>query len=184
MKNEINEKEIISRIISGDVNAFSLIINKYKDMVFNIIIKIIHDHTEAEDISQEVFIKVYNHLNNYHYKSKFATWIYSIAFNEAISYTRRSKTTFITLPDNYDAEDESINEDIEYSENLLCILKEELKKLNDDDNLILTLFYQMNNSVEEISTITGLSISNVKIKLFRIRKKLLNTLKGKQNERK
>ena len=175
----INENDIIERIIGGDTEAFSYIVDKYKDMVFNIVHKIIPDCQDAEDITQDVFIKVFQKLDSFKSKSKLTTWIYTIAYNEAITATRKKTHDFIAIPDNFDIKDDDTSEEVTYSDELLELLKKEMENLDPLDNLILTLYYNMENSIEEIAEITGLTQANVKVKLFRTRKKLLYKLKDK-----
>lgn len=177
--NSINENDIIVRIIGGDTEAFSYIIEKYKDMVFNIVQKITPDYQDAEDITQDVFIKVFQNLDSFKFKSKLTTWIYTIAYNEAITATRRKTNDFIAIPDNFDIKDDDTVEEVTYSDELLEILKKEMENLDPLDNLLLTLYYNMENSIEEIAEITGLTQANVKVKLFRTRKRLLHKLKDK-----
>ncbi len=177
--NSINENDIIERITGGDTEAFSYIVSNYKDMVFNIVCKIIPDCQDAEDITQDVFVKVFQNLDSFKFKSKLTTWIYTIAYNEAINATRRKANDFIAIPDNFDIKDNDTDEEVTYSDELLETLKKEMVNLDPLDNLLLTLYYNMENSVEEIAEITGLTPANVKVRLFRTRKKLLHKLKNK-----
>lgn len=177
----LEDNDCIAKTLSGDVNAFSFIVRKYKSMVYTIVFKVTKHSEDAEDLAQDVFIKAYKSLATYKFESKFSTWLYSIAYHEAISFSRKNKQFFTPLENiNENELNENIDDDdIVYSDDMIIRLKQELTSLNDDEALIISLYYNMNNSVEEISQIMNISVSNVKIKLFRTRKKLLSKLTKK-----
>jgi len=179
-----NDNECILQTLSGDVNAFSFIVRKYQSMVYTIVHKVIKTNEDSEDVAQDVFVKAYKSLGGYKFESKFSTWLYSIAYHEAISFSRKNKQFFTTIEN---INENELNEDIDdvdlnYSDAMIAKLKQELSLLGDDEALLLSLYYNMNNSVEEISQIMNISISNVKIKLFRTRKKLLTKLNNDDNK--
>ena len=166
----------IERIRQGDSAAFTQIVEKHKDLVFTIVVRILQNREDAEEIAQDVFVKAYKALDKFEGKSKFSTWLYRIAYNAAISKTRKKGLKTADLEDevihNY-SEDE-FGEDLTQlsGEEQQRMLNKALSGLSGDENLLITLYYKNENSVEEISDITGLTESNVKVKLHRIRKKL------------
>jgi RNA polymerase sigma-70 factor (ECF subfamily) len=115
-------------------------------------------------------------LEQFQEKSTFSTWLYRIAYNTALSEIRKQKLNIISYDTGYQSfsEEEEIGEEIENfeKEEKLHFLEEALKRLSPDESLLITLFYLNEQSIEEISIITNLSLSNVKVKLYRIRKKL------------
>ena len=166
----------IDKILKGDSSAYASLVEKHKNLVFSIVIKILNNREDAEEIAQDVFLKVYHALKTFEKKSKFSTWLYRIAYNTAISKTRKKKFEFVSIEESFVA---NYSTD-EIQENLIeaeagerqAILEKVMNKLNPDDHLLITLFYKSENSVEDISYITGLSASNVKVRLHRIRKKM------------
>lgn len=166
----------IGRILAGDVSAYSSLVTKYKNLVFTIVHRILNNREDAEEVAQDVFVKVYQSLNKFEQKSKFSTWLYRIAYNAAISKTRTKKVVFLPLEEsvvtNYSTDEvmQGIHA-IDDSEKTR-MLERALQSLPADDHLLITLFYKGENSVEDISYVTGLSMSNVKVRLHRIRKKL------------
>jgi RNA polymerase sigma factor (sigma-70 family) len=178
----------IDRVLAGDVSAYAPLVSKHKDLVFSIALKILSNREDAEEIAQDAFLKAYQAIRTFERKSKFSTWLYRITYNAAISRTRKKKMEFVgldaSLIDNYstDPVTPAVQEmgDTDQQE----LVEKALAKLPDDDNLLVTLFYKGDNSIEDISSITGLSVSNVKVKLFRIRKKLfeeMNEMMVKRN---
>lgn len=172
----------IGQVLEGDSAAYAMLVEKHKDMVFTIVAKIVRNHHEAEDLAQEVFIKAYQALRSFEGKSRFSTWLYRIAYNSAISKVRRPKTVFTAIDedliDNFTTDTVARNIDGLSTEEQIVALNNALEKLPDEDNLLLNLFYKKDCSVEEISDITGMSQSNVKVRLYRIRKRMYDELKN------
>ena len=149
---------------------------KHKNLVFSIALKILNNREDAEEVAQDCFLKVFHALKTFEKKSKFSTWLYRIVYNAAISKTRKKKLDLVPMDnyviDNY-TEDEVISGIDEISpEQQKTMIEKAMARLTDDDNLLIALFYKAENSIEDISHITGLSMSNVKVRLHRIRKKL------------
>lgn len=170
----------IDKVLGGDVSAYALLVSKHKNLVFSIAYKILNNREDAEEISQDTFLKAYQSLKTFERKSKFSTWIYRIAYNAAISKTRKKKPEMVGMEDhiinNYSTDEISSNvHQLDENEQIRLVAKA-MKKLPEDDNVLITLFYHAENSIEDISTITGLSVSNVKVRLHRIRKKLYDEI--------
>lgn len=163
----------IRRIKDGHTDAFVHIVRRYERMVFTIVSKIVSQRADAEDIAQEVFIKAYQSIDKFREESGFATWLYRITYNTTISELRKRKYEFTAIEDNFDnIPDNDISNKIDEIsiEERLNYLDLVLKRLPPDDALLITMFYLNNSSIQEISTITGLSTANVKVKLHRTRK--------------
>ena len=172
-----DEKHIIKKIKRGDVGAYSLLIEKYRRMVYTLALQLLKNEADAEEVAQDAFFKAYKSLNSFEGRSAFSTWIYRITYHEAISKLRKNKnheTSYDTIPLQY-AEDENLSNTLE-ARDRSKFLKEALNKIKEDEATVLTLFYYEEKKVEEIAEITGLTISNVKVQLFRGRKSLLREL--------
>jgi RNA polymerase sigma-70 factor (ECF subfamily) len=156
------------------------LVAKHKNLVFSIALKILNSREDAEETAQDCFIKVFHALRSFEKKSKFSTWLYRIVYNAAISKTRKKKLEMVPM-DNYVIHNFTDDPDEESMYTLDSGLQKELiekamQKLTQDESLLIDLFYRGENSIEEISQITGLSMSNVKVRLHRIRKKLHDDL--------
>lgn len=179
MKNP-DDHTCIQKIQKGDNSAFSVLVDRYRDMVYTIIHRIVRNHEEAEEIAQDVFLKAFHSLDSFKGKSKFSTWLYRIAYNAAITRTRKKKIEMGALDEqlmeNY-TQDE-INEDIYTldTQEQKKFIDHVLANLPEKEYLIITFYYKEECSISEIAEITGLSESNVKVKLHRIRKKLYDDL--------
>lgn len=170
----------IQKIQKGDNSAFAILVDRYKDMVYTIVKKIVRSHEETEEISQDVFLKAFHSLDSFKGKSKFSTWLYRIAYNAAITQTRKKKIEMGALDEqvmeNYTHDD--VNEDIYTldTQQQKQLIDHVLAQLPEKEYLIITFYYKEECSIGEIAEITGLSESNVKVKLHRIRKKLYDEL--------
>ena len=165
--------ECIHQVRSGNIGAFATIVNRYKGLVFNIVSKITSNRQHAEDITQEVFIKVFQSLDRFKEKAKFSTWLYSITYNTAISAARKAKNKVLLFKDGQPdfGLDASVEDPDEASkeEQLQC-LEKVLTQLTAEDALLISLYYTEDLPVADIAEVTSLSQSNVKTRLHRIRK--------------
>jgi RNA polymerase sigma-70 factor, ECF subfamily len=181
MKNErLTDSWYIDRVKNGDREAFASLIEKHKSMVYTVAYRIVKNHEDAEELAQDAFLKVFQSIEQFEQRSKFSTWIYKIVYNSAISFIRKKRIISTTLEpviiENF-AEDEIFENLGQLDEEEQKILVESLmKKLNHEESTLVSLYYMDDCSVQEIAEITGLSVSNVKVKLHRIRKQMLSEL--------
>jgi len=170
------DEMIIDRVLHGEHNAYALLVDKYKDRVFSLVLGIVKERTVAEDLAQEVFVKAFTSLKKFRRKSGFATWLYRIAYNTSVSETRKRKIKLkpfdeqIEIAGGLEANEQQETADVQNMRQKL--LKRALSELPAEDKLILMLYYFEEKTVEEISSTSGLTASNVKVRLFRIRNKL------------
>ena len=166
---------IIKEVLGGKSEQFEHILDRYSGQVFNLIAHIVPCKEDAEELTQDVFIKVFRLLSTFKEESSFSTWIYSIATNTAISATRKRKHDTLHLDDaaysNIPEEiiDEALDND---SEEQLQRLSDAIEMLRADERALITLYYINEKPIAEVASVLGLTASNVKIKLHRIRKKL------------
>ncbi|HOT45682.1 MAG TPA: sigma-70 family RNA polymerase sigma factor [Spirochaetota bacterium] len=177
--------QIIDRVLSGDVDAFSGIIEKYKDKTFNYVYSQVKDYDEALDITQEIFIMTIEALRSFRRESKFSTWFYSIMVNYCKNYRKKnSRYNVVSInssrgDEEYDLQipDDRENPEKEVILNdSLRIVREEIGLLPDDYREILVLRDIEGMSYNEISEILGISLSNVKVRIHRGREFLKNRL--------
>jgi len=177
---DINTDQLyIDKVLLGDTNAFSYLIDKYKNMAFTIAIKIVKSTEDAEEVAQDSFLKAYQKLDTFKGESKFSTWLYSIIYRNAISKIRKKKITVSDIDEfvieNYETHTDFQSDMIKNEEQSIYV-KKIINSLPETDALLITLFYLNENTVDEIEEITGLTKTNIKVKLFRARKKLYKEL--------
>ncbi len=171
----------INLIIEGNSNAFSVLVDRYKDLVFSLALKMVKNREEAEEVAQDTFIKVFKSLSKFKGDSKFSTWIYKVAYNTCLDRLKKNKREQQVV-----SIDEFNSNQIKSLDNALDLMEDEernqtiqhcINLLPSDDAFLLTLFYFEEQSLEEIAKVIGLTANNVKVKLFRSRKKLATILK-------
>ncbi|MFP4041905.1 MAG: RNA polymerase sigma factor [Bacteroidales bacterium] len=186
---DFGDEYYIERILNGDQSSYALLVERYKNMVFTIAIRILKNHELAEEVSQDAFLKAYKSLKQFNKKSKFSTWLYRIVYNQCISELRKQKQNTMSIDDESSSKsvlniEDTLNktEGLE-NEDRKYYIEKALSYLPEDDRMIITLFYQNEMTTEEIANIVNLSVSNVKVKLYRSRNKLYETLNSLlQNE--
>ncbi len=176
----LEDSHYIELVLNGDVSAYAVLVSKHKNLVFSIALKILNNREDAEEVAQDCFLKVFQALKTFEKKSKFSTWLYRIVYNAAISRTRKKRLDLVPMDDyvihNYSEDEISGGMDELDPEEKKEMIEQAMKRLTEDESLLITLFYKGENSIEEISQITGLTMSNVKVRLHRIRKKLQGEL--------
>ena len=187
----VNDKEDILRyidqVLQGNINAFTYIIDRHKDKAFNLAFRICCNREDAEEIAQDSFLKAYRALGSFKRKSSFSTWLYRIVYNTSVSFVRVKKKEVLSLEDfpadTRDFMGTGISEEeaeIEYRRSLINFA---FQKISEEDRSLITLHYYEDMSTEEISEVTGISKSNVKVKLFRARQKMLQIFENAEKKR-
>jgi RNA polymerase sigma-70 factor (ECF subfamily) len=143
--------------------------------------RVLNVREEAEEVAQDVFLKVYRMLGSYRQESKFSSWLYAITYRSAIDNARRKKlplqsiqtgSAALETPDVMSKNPAEITQDNDLRFQIQALIN----KLKPSDASIITLYYLHEQSVQEIAEITGLSVTNVKTKLFRLREQLRQEL--------
>lgn len=159
---EYDEAHIIQDVLEGKTSRYEYFLDKYGQQVFTLIVRIVASQEDAEELTQDTFLKAFRHLSSFKAESNFSTWIYRIAYNTAISAVRKKKYDLFDM-------DDTLNDE---SEEQIAKLNKAMKKLDADERAVITLFYMEDKPVSEIALILGMTESNTKVKLHRIRKKL------------
>lgn len=172
----------IAQTLDGEVNAFSFLVEKYQHMVFTLVLRIVKNREEAEEISQDVFVKAFNKLEKFQGKSKFSTWLYKIAYYASLDVLKRNKRVIHT--EDMSVFSQTNQEDTDdalqsmHKKERTEVVNKAISKLAPVEQTILTLYYFDEMSLIEVSKVVQLSVDNVKVKLYRSRKKMLNFLDG------
>ncbi|MBL0342544.1 MAG: sigma-70 family RNA polymerase sigma factor [Bacteroidetes bacterium] len=164
----------------ADNAAFASLVNKHKTMAYNIALRITRSREDAEEVAQDAFVKVFQSLAQFKGDSKFTTWLFKVVYNLALTKIRKKSLISGSIDEDHFTETASE----EAFEVVARIKDKEQKKylneaiamLDESDQLLISLYYMNDLSVDEIAEITDLSASNIKVKLFRSRKKLHDEL--------
>jgi RNA polymerase sigma-70 factor (ECF subfamily) len=170
------DQVFIRRILDGDSQAYSELVDKHKRYAFGIALKILQNRAEAEEAAQDAFIKAYHNLDKFHGDAKFSTWLYRIVFNTAITYKRKHRQTFVDIHHTAIEQSQEAEGILEHSDKMKY-LEKAMHLLNDADRTALTLFYLKEFSLEEIAVITGQQANTLKVRIHRARQRLAEELK-------
>lgn len=179
-----NEQHIIAQVLGGKTEAFSYFMDTYGQQVYTLIVRMVGSEEDAEELTQDTFMKAFNHLSSFCGNSSFSTWVYRIAYNTALSALRKHPSREVLTFDEgvwNRLSDTEIDESLDCEEeHRLESLQRALRRLSPDEQAIVTLFYEEEKSIAELAEILKQTESNVKVKLHRIRKKLYLLIKEEE----
>lgn len=186
---EEREAALIRRILRGESDLYAQLVDRYAGMIHTLVARVIDRQEEAEEVTQDVFLKAFRQLDGFGGRSSFQTWIYRIACNTALSHARRTRRRntlsgvderrLALLPD----EEAERLEEWAAHERQLDALTRAVTRLEAEERALVTLFYYEDRPVSECAAITGLTEGNVKVRLHRIRKKLYLMVKDETDGR-
>lgn len=174
------DRILIAACLRGDLQAFDRLVRKYQDFAFNLAFRMLKQREDAEEVAQDAFIKVYRSLSSYRREAKFSTWLYTIVFRESVTRLRK-KSTVTVDPDQLagDEQHRSYHDDgidLLNKEERSRLIRTALLDLKAVEAAVLSLYYLEEQSLREISEITGLHESNIKVHLHRGRKNLYSSI--------
>jgi RNA polymerase sigma-70 factor, ECF subfamily len=174
--NNQDELNYIERIRAGETNLFSYFVTRYSNSIYSLIVRIVLTKEDAEELTQDTFLKAFKKLSGFKGDCTFSTWLFRIAYNTAISATRKRKMVFPLVDENMleSVPDDAIDTFFDQDEDEMRLqkLEEAIAKLNAEEKILVTLFYTEEKSVAELALVLDLTNENVKVRLYRVRKKL------------
>ena len=180
-----DDARIIQRVLGGETEAFAELLERYGAQVYGLVARLVGIEAEAEELTQDAFVRAYTHLSDFRGEADFATWLYRIAYNAALMHLRRRRV--VTLP-----MDERLLDSVtdamadsalsETSDERIALLEEALKLLSPEDRTAVTLFYFEERTTREIAFVLGTTASNVTTRLHRVRKRLYLLIKRLEHE--
>ncbi len=178
--NTSTDIEIIKKVLAGNTQIYSLLVNRYKNKVFSLAYSIVANREDAEEIAQDAFVKVFASLQSFKEKSSFSTWLYRIVVNTSLNKKKLKRIVAVDEVDGIKQDEyfgfDSLTEHLK-TDDQKKFIRIALNALNEQEKLCLALFYLNELSVKEIYEITGISESNIKVLLLRGRKHLYEQLK-------
>lgn len=179
--------EIISRVLKGEQNAYAELVNRYQSYVFTLTMRFTKNREDAEELSQDIFVKAYRSLADFRGASKFSTWLYTIVNTTCITFLRKKRLQVQSL-DNEKVFESVENHDSGFNANQVeqkskaNMVNQAIGMLSTDDSEILTLFYKAEQSLDEIAQVLGLETNTVKVRLHRARQRLKDRMESSFNE--
>lgn len=178
----LQDEDIIRLVLSDHMEAYSILVDRYKNMIYDLCFKYTYDYNETQDLSQEIFLKVYKKLDSFRNSSSFSTWLYRIGVNTCIDWTRKNKKNKGVV---YIDEDEYIEclpsqtpapEEIIVNGERKEIVRGAVSSLPEKYRTVVILYNFKNFSCSEISDILGIPVKTVETRLYRAKKLLKDKL--------
>ncbi len=187
-----NEKRLLELAKAGDISAFEQLVEGYQRRIFNVAFRMLGSYEDANDLTQEVLIRIYKSLKSFKEQSSFLTWVYRITTNVCLDELRkRKKQRVISLDEDIKVEDGEMKRQIESEElspeevaennELSKLVKEAIEELSDEHRLVIVLRDMQGFSYEEIANYLKCPEGTVKSRINRARMALKNIL-GKKKE--
>lgn len=177
-KSDYSEKAAIEKARLGNKDGYRYLLETYKIYAFSIAMSIVKNAENAEEVTQDAFVKAFKHIAKFNSYGKFSTWLYRIVYNTALTSLRGKRTIDVhslSEPENYelDIPDNYANgfDDLLRSDKIR-LLNKAIVNLSESENLAVTLYYTNECSIIEIEQITGWNISTIKTRLYRARNNL------------
>lgn len=178
----IDERSLIKKIGQGNSEALSVLMETYADFVFGVCMSVVKQHHLAEEAAQDCFIKVFRYAGGFKGDSSVKTWLYKIAYRTSLDYYKKNQKGRTELLETNTASVANNAESTLYNNDRDRQIAEMLEVLDERSKEVVTLFYLNEKKIDEIAEMLSLEKSNVKIILFRSRKKLQAAFKGAKIE--
>jgi len=175
------DQALITAVLEGNSSAYAELVNRHKRFVFTMAMKFAKNREDAEEIAQDCFVKAYRSLGSFKNTSKFSTWLYTITYTTAMSFLRKKRIATYSM----DEEDNhlqlenhisSFQANVVEKKSKYAYLNLAISQLLPDDAAIITLFYQSEQSLDEIGQVLKMESNTVKVKLHRARLRLKEKL--------
>jgi RNA polymerase sigma factor (sigma-70 family) len=172
-----SDTELINKVLGGDKAAYADLMKRHQRFVFTLALRFAKNREDAEEIAQDCFIKAYRSLNTFRNTAKFSTWLYRIVYTTAMTFLRKKRLDIQSIDtelgllnvENHVSDLKS--DDVEHKSKMVYVNRA-INQLSPDDAAVITLFYQGEQSLDEIGQALGMESNTVKVKLHRARHRL------------
>lgn len=181
MSSASTDTEVIAKVLAGDQQAYAELVGRYQHYVFTLALKYCQSREDAEEVAQDIFVKVYRSLADFKGTSKFSTWLYTITYNTSVTFLRKKRMATSSIDDEktfmqLENQESSFSANQVEQKTRVNRVNEAIGQLSAEDSQIITLFYKAEQSLEEIGKIMGMEPNTVKVRLHRARHKLKEKL--------
>jgi RNA polymerase sigma factor (sigma-70 family) len=181
MANSLTDRQIIEQVLQGKQSLFAQLVTRYQDLAFTVAFRFTNNREDAEELAQTAFVKAYQNLAHYRGDAKFSTWLYTIVSSVSLTFLRKKKLETHSLDNDKvfyvaDNMDGGLRTNLVETKSKVLAVQQAISRLAPDDAQVLTLFYQGEQSLEEIGQIMQIEPNTAKVKLHRARQRLKTLL--------
>lgn len=183
----LTESEIVALVRNGRYKGHEAMLSRYADRVFAMIVKLVPNVLDAQELTQDVFLRAFDRINSYDpQRSSLSTWLCRIAYRRALDFLKRNHPQVLSIEDNQvwqtDISDEQLEAELSTNrEERIELLERLIDELPSDERTLLTLYYYDGYPLTEIAYIMGIDAKVLANRLYRTRKKLYIKLKDERN---
>ena len=175
------ERLRIGRILDGKREGYAWFVNRYSQQVIDFTSRMLPDAEDAKEVAQDAFVRAFRSLKTFNFQSSFCTWVCRIAYRESLNRLKRQQHHYVDIDDIPAIEDDE--EELSISrEERITLMEEAIDDLPPDERMLLYLYYYEDQSLRDIAYVMDAEPNALATRLYRIRKKLLRTIKQKENE--
>lgn len=179
MQQKETDLALITKVLAGNNSVYTDLVKRHQRFVFTLALRFTKNREDAEEIAQDCFIKAYRALGTFKQNAKFSTWLYTITYTTAMSFLRKKRLNTSSIDDDENVlqiASSDFDENIVEKKSAHAYLAQAITMLLPDDAAIITLFYNGEQSLEEIGTALNMEKNTIKVKLHRARIRLKEKL--------
>ena len=173
------ERQRIERILDGKREEYAWFVNTYSQQVLDFTSRIVSDTEDAKEVAQDAFVKAFRSLATFGFQSSFYTWLCRIAYHESLNRLKHQQIHYVDISNIPIVEEEELSTG---REERIALMEEAVDDLHPNERLLLHLYYYEDRPLREITYIMDVEANTLAARLHRIRKKLLQMIKQKENE--
>lgn len=174
-----SERQRIGRILDGKSEEYAWFVNTYSQQVLDFTSRIVSDSEDAKEVAQDAFVKAFRSLSSFGFQSSFYTWLCRIAYHESLNRLSHQQIHYVDISDIPITDEEELSTG---REERIALMEEAMDDLQPNERLLLHLYYYEDRPLREIAYIMNAEANTLSARLHRIRKKLLQMIKQKENE--
>ncbi|MEW6742026.1 MAG: sigma-70 family RNA polymerase sigma factor [Planctomycetota bacterium] len=173
----VDDREAVTKVRQGEAEAFRHLVDLHQVRVYRLVREYLNDHQDAEDVTQETFVRAYRHLDRYDLERPFVPWLLTIARNLAINHIKRRRATAFEAIERFSEPADEGRGDVVETRDLAARIRETAVGLPERYRLVFHLFYRDEMPVKEIAAVLDVPEGTVKSDLFRARALIRQALK-------
>ena len=174
----MDEQRLIARILDGHESDYGYFLERYGGEVFAIVSRLVPNHEDAEELTQDAFVRAYSRLDSFIGRSSFSTWVCRIAYTTTVSWLRKKRVKYLSIEDKQGLSDKEVDEVLD-DESRLDELREAIALLRPDEQMLLELYYFESRPIADIAYILDVEPGTIATRLHRIRRKLYSMISRK-----